>query len=150
MHRAPLSADHRRVARQIVRSGWSTLPALAVPAMAGGEYSPAGHDPIFAAIDNYKYWNQRTDELWDDRDELWDYRPSPEAKAARDAAVNARLRLCDTAPASWTGLVALLDFAMSEQARLECPLPDNHDETMNFIASLSRCVSGLTPAKRSA
>jgi hypothetical protein len=100
-------------------------------------------DPIFAAIEHYKYWIQRTDELWDDR-------PSPEAKAARDAAVNARLRLCDTAPASWTGLVALLDFAMSEQARLECPLPDDHDETMNFIAALSRCVSGLTPAKRSA
>jgi hypothetical protein len=130
--------------RSLVASA-AALPALAVPAMA--EQNPqSGHvtdDPIYAAIEHYKYWNQRTDELWDDR-------PSPEAEAARDAAVNARWRLCDTAPASWTGLVALLDFAMSEQARLECPLPDDHDETMNFIAALSRCVSGLTPAKRSA
>jgi hypothetical protein len=96
-------------------------------------------DPIFAAIERHRYWNRRTDELWGDGSS----EVSREAEAARDAAVNSRWRLCETVPTTMAGLAALLNFAMEEQGRLELPLPDDHEETMLFIASVTQCVHGL-------
>jgi hypothetical protein len=138
---AMAKAETTNIIRSLV-AGAAALPALAVPAMALENQSPVTvtePDPIFAAIEAYRFWNKRSDELWGNHSG----KTTPEMRAAVDAAVEARLQLCSTPPTTIAGLAALLGYAMSEQERLGIPLPDDHDDTMALIESLAQCVRGL-------
>jgi hypothetical protein len=122
--------------RSLVTSA-AALPALAVPAVAVAAANmptwrapmlseqSAEPDPIFAAIESYKFWDKASVELGDEE-------------------TPARWRLCETPPTTLAGPVALLNFAVEEQQHLQVPLPDDHSETMVFIESLAQSVRALT------
>jgi len=122
--------------RSLVTSA-AALPALAVPAVAVAAANmptwrapmlseqSAEPDPIFAAIESYKFWDKASVELGDEE-------------------TPARWRLCQTPPTTLAGPVALLNFAVEEQQHLQVPLPDDHPETMVFIESLAQSVRALT------
>jgi hypothetical protein len=122
------------LSRRAIVAGAASVPALAVPAVAAA----IDPDPIFAAIEAHRHWAKRLDDLWPEWGEV-----SPEAESAREAAMEATRRLCETSPTTMAGLVALLDFAVSEQKRMNDTLADDNEGTMAFIASVARCVRRL-------
>jgi hypothetical protein len=113
----------------------ANMPTWRAPMLSEQSAEP---DPIFAAIESYKFWDKASVELGDEETRPADH------EATVDAAVAARWRLCETPPTTLAGPVALLNFAVEEQQHLQVPLPDDHSETMVFIESLAQSVRALT------
>jgi hypothetical protein len=130
--------------RSLVASA-AALPALAVPAVAIA--ATAEPDPIFAAIEKF-----RTPEVaWLARCQYEEERgiDTPELAALIDACNAARSELADTIPTTPAGLIAYLDYIVSENDRLttledgsradiEIFLFVDDHETGRFVRSLAR------------
>jgi hypothetical protein len=143
-----------KISRRSLVTTAAALPALAVPAAA----SPAQKaDPIFAALETYRGLDAAYYARSDYEDSLGesgvklhpapDDHRTPEMVAHVTASVAAREALANTAPTTMAGLVAFLDFAVSEAARLGNDgdeLPFDGEEEMNaFIQSLHRGASQI-------
>jgi hypothetical protein len=127
----------------------AALPALALPAAAGTlALEP---DPIFAAIERYRAFDEAYYALCDYEENLTesghkltlapgDHR-TPEMAAAVAAVRSARADLTKTAPSTPAGMVAYLDYVVSksvDELMFEGWNGDGDDETMDFIRSLAR------------
>jgi hypothetical protein len=128
----------------------AALPALAVPAAAAKlTHEP---DPIFAAIEKYRTtnaaFNARSDYETDLEESGHKLPPAPddwrtpELVAVVTAVRAARAELAKTAPTTLDGIVACLDYVIS-QSRAEGDLMFEYadggdDEIMDFVRSLAR------------
>jgi hypothetical protein len=149
------------LSRRTIMHSVAVLSAIAVlPAIASGA---AAHepDPIFAAIKKYRAsdaafiarceYENHLEEFGDDYGELrpapGDYR-TPKMVALVTEGIADRVALANTAPTTLAGLVAVLDFAVSESCVRDGELPFDGAEEMNpVIQSLHR---GATQIAREA
>jgi hypothetical protein len=132
--------------RRAILAGAASLPALALPAIA----TAVAADPIFAAIEAHRDLEQAFFALCHREEAMEEagvvLEPAPgdfrtlEMIATVNAGITARTVLATTAPTTLAGLVALLDFVVSEYERSneEVMVFDGDDETMDFVRSLAR------------
>jgi hypothetical protein len=92
-------------------------------------------DPIFAAIEKYRAADKAP----------------PETTAAVNALIAARAELAKTAPTTLAGILAYLDYVLSESDKIDDFLfvtggmdPNKDDEARNFLRSLSRAVRQIS------
>jgi hypothetical protein len=122
----------------------AALPALAVPALAGTLAREP--DPVFAAIEKFSALDAAYYARCDYEDDLeesghkltlaaGDYR-TPEMVAVVTAVRAARADLANTAPTTAAGLVACLDYVLSNSN--DELMFDGIDETRDFVRSLAR------------
>jgi len=76
---------------------------------------------------------------------------TPEMAALAEAAKKARRRLAQTSPATLPGLVAYLDYVVTESESLGSPewpmfVFDDEEETLSFVRSLARSAHGMRVA----
>jgi hypothetical protein len=122
----------------------AALPALAVPAAA--ETLNHEPDPIFAAIEKYRALDAAFIARCHYEDELPPApgtSQTPEMVAAVNAGRAARAELANTAPTTLAGMVAYLDYVVSESDKLDELLfegtdDDGNDEARDFVRSLAR------------
>jgi len=142
--------------RSIVASAAAALPALAVPAVALASTEP---DPIFAAIEKERALNtaflarcRYEDDLVEAGVKLapasGEDSRTPEMVAAVNAAVVARQELANTAPTTLSGLVAYIDYVLTESEKLSSPglevfFFDGEEETLDFVRSLWRSAATM-------
>jgi hypothetical protein len=148
--------SHANLSRRTLVTSAAALPALAVPALAMP--GPSNVDPIFAAIGKHRALDVAFIARCHYEDDLAESghkpnpapgeRRTPEMVAVVNAGIAARVALANTAPTTLAGLVAFLDFAVSEIANRDGELPFDGEEEMNpFIRSLHR---GATQIAREA
>jgi hypothetical protein len=141
--------------RSIVASA-AALPALAVPAVVSAAVEP---DPIYAVIEKDRLLEvafQARCAYEDGPDcrgiELQRAAPdddrTPEMAWIVTASVESRWTVATTAPTTMAGLLAVLEYAVSECDRLSSDdLPvcyfDDHAEMSAFIRSMTESVRGL-------
>jgi hypothetical protein len=132
------------LSRRLLVTTAAALPALAVPAAA--KTPNHERDPIFAAIEKYRTMEAAFIARCHYEDEL---RPAPgnsqtpEMLAAVNAGRAARAALANTAPTTLAGMVAYLDYVVSESDKLDELLfeggdDDGNDEARDFVRSLAR------------
>ena len=132
----------------------AALPALAMPAVAALAHEP---DPIFAAIEKYRALDAAfiarcyyEDGLAESGQKLspaaGDHR-TPEMVVLVNALIAARAELATTAPTTLAGMVAYLDYVLSESDKMDDFLfvsgdgdPDEDDEARDFLRSLARAA----------
>jgi hypothetical protein len=142
--------SHANLSRRAIMSSAAALPALAVlPAIASGALAHEP-DPIFAAIEKHRALDvafiarcHYEDDLAESGYKLspapGEFSRTPEMVALVTAGIAARVELANTAPTTLAGLVAFLDFAVSQIDYLDGELPFDGATEMNvFIKSLHR------------
>jgi len=126
------------------------LPALAVPAAA--DTLAHGPDPIFAAIEKYRAFDEAFIALCHHEDDLTksghkltsapdDFR-TPEMVAVVTASREAHRELAKTAPTTLAGMVAYLNYVLSESDKMDDLLfeggdDDGNDQARDFVRSLA-------------
>ena len=142
-----------KLSRRSLVTSAAALPALAVPAALAAS---GPDDPIFAAIEAY----HRTEAaclaraVYEDEVRLSTPNQTPEMAALAEAATKARRQLAQTSPATVPGLVAYLDYVVTESESRSSPgWPmfvfddgEEEEETLNFVRSLARSVHGMRAA----
>jgi hypothetical protein len=141
--------------RRAILAG-AALPVLSLPASAASTaiaHTGLEPDPIFAAIEKARSLSaafiarcRYEDDLTESGQELIaapDDMRTPEMVSIVDASVAARGELANTVPATLAGLVAYLDYVVSESEKLEEFFFDGGAEAQDFVGSLARCAKQL-------
>ena len=137
--------------RSIVATA-AVLPALTVPAALAAS---GPDDPIFAAIEAHRHTEAAclARAVYEDEVKLSTPNQTPEMAALAEAAIKARRQFAQTSPATVPGLVAYLDYVVTESESLSSPgwpmfvFDDEEEgETLNFVRSLARSVHGMRAA----
>jgi hypothetical protein len=141
-----------KLSRRALVTSAAALPALAVPVVALAA-SAGPDDPIYAAIEAYR----RTEAacfamaVYEDEVKVPTPHQTPEMAALAEAAKKARRRLAQTSPATLPGLVAYLDYVVTESESLSSPewpmfVFDDEEETLVFVRSLARSAHRMRAA----